>query len=111
MASRIATRDRAVDVGSAFDLRGGRRVDCARLQRRPLLLVSAGGAGAAFSARHPDRRAHGMQPRRRRFDQYAHHADSATELRALEGTCNDPRLDPAVVAKILCDNPRSLYSL
>ena len=39
------------------------------------------------------------------------HADSATELRALEGICNDPRLDPAVVAKILCDNPRSLYSL
>jgi predicted TIM-barrel fold metal-dependent hydrolase len=39
------------------------------------------------------------------------HADSATELRALEGICNDPRLDPAVAAKILCDNPRSLYSL
>jgi len=39
------------------------------------------------------------------------HADSATELRALEGIRNDPRLDPTVVAKILCDNPRSLYSL
>jgi predicted TIM-barrel fold metal-dependent hydrolase len=39
------------------------------------------------------------------------HADSATELRALEGISNNSRLDPAVVGKILCDNPRSLYSL
>ncbi|HEX7229067.1 MAG TPA: hypothetical protein VF452_01635, partial [Candidatus Binatia bacterium] len=39
------------------------------------------------------------------------HADSATELRALEGISKDSRLNSAVVGKILCDNPRALYGL
>jgi predicted TIM-barrel fold metal-dependent hydrolase len=39
------------------------------------------------------------------------HADSATELRALDGICNDRRLGPGIAAKIVSDNARALYSL
>ena len=39
------------------------------------------------------------------------HADSATELRALDGICNDPRLSPATAAKIVSDNARALYGI
>ena len=39
------------------------------------------------------------------------HADSATELAALTGICNDPRLNPKIAQKIVSDNARVLYSL
>jgi predicted TIM-barrel fold metal-dependent hydrolase len=39
------------------------------------------------------------------------HADSATELGALEGICKDPRLTPTLAAKIVSDNARALYGL
>lgn len=39
------------------------------------------------------------------------HADSATELGALNGVCSDPRLNPTIAAKIVSDNARALYSL
>jgi hypothetical protein len=39
------------------------------------------------------------------------HADSATELGALDGICQDPRLSPSTAAKIVSDNARALYSL
>jgi uncharacterized protein len=39
------------------------------------------------------------------------HADSATELGALDGICQDPRLNPAIAAKIVSANSRALYSL
>jgi hypothetical protein len=39
------------------------------------------------------------------------HADSATELAALDGICRDPRVSPAIANKIVGDNARALYSL
>ncbi|MCY4486529.1 MAG: amidohydrolase family protein [Deltaproteobacteria bacterium] len=39
------------------------------------------------------------------------HADSATELLALDGVASDPRLSPEAVAKITGGNARALYSL
>ena len=39
------------------------------------------------------------------------HADSATELLAIDGVANDPRLSPEVVAKITGGNARALYNL
>ena len=39
------------------------------------------------------------------------HADSATELLALDGVANDPRLSPEVAAKITGGNARALYNL
>jgi predicted TIM-barrel fold metal-dependent hydrolase len=39
------------------------------------------------------------------------HADSATELAALDGICRDPRLSPTVATKIVSDNAQALYSL
>ena len=39
------------------------------------------------------------------------HADSATELMALERLGNDPRLTPATVEKILDRNPKAFYGL
>ncbi len=39
------------------------------------------------------------------------HADSATELLALDGVANDPRLTPELATKITGENARALYSL
>ena len=39
------------------------------------------------------------------------HADSATELLALDGVADDPRLSPEVAAKITGGNARALYNL
>ena len=39
------------------------------------------------------------------------HADSATELLALDGVANDPRLTPEAAAKITGGNARALYNL
>ncbi len=39
------------------------------------------------------------------------HADSATELLAIDGVANDPRLSPEVKAKICGGNARALYNL
>ncbi|HEY7164583.1 MAG TPA: amidohydrolase family protein [Candidatus Binatia bacterium] len=39
------------------------------------------------------------------------HADSATELRALDGICSDSRLNPAMAAKIVGKNAQALYGL
>ena len=39
------------------------------------------------------------------------HADSATELKALENLRRDSRLNDAVVDKILDTNPRELYDI
>lgn len=39
------------------------------------------------------------------------HADSATELAALDGIRQDPRLNPAIAEKIVSANARALYSL
>ena len=39
------------------------------------------------------------------------HADSATELAALEGVMKDKRLSPSVARKIVSDNARALYGL
>ena len=39
------------------------------------------------------------------------HADSATELLALDGVANDPRLSPEAAAKITGGNARALYNL
>ena len=39
------------------------------------------------------------------------HADSATELAALDGICHDPRLSPTIANKIVSDNARALYGL
>jgi predicted TIM-barrel fold metal-dependent hydrolase len=39
------------------------------------------------------------------------HADSATELKALENLRKDGRLNESVVAKILDTNPRELYGI
>ena len=39
------------------------------------------------------------------------HADSATELLAIDGVANDPRLSPEVKAKIVGENARALYNL
>ena len=39
------------------------------------------------------------------------HADSATELLAIEGVANDPSLSPEVKAKICGGNARALYNL
>ena len=39
------------------------------------------------------------------------HADSATELKALEDLRRDARLNDAIVSKILDTNPRKLYGI
>jgi predicted TIM-barrel fold metal-dependent hydrolase len=39
------------------------------------------------------------------------HADSATELAALDGVCTDKRLSPATASKIVGANAQALYSL
>jgi predicted TIM-barrel fold metal-dependent hydrolase len=39
------------------------------------------------------------------------HADSATELKALENLQRDSRLNESIVNKILSDNPRELYGI
>ncbi len=39
------------------------------------------------------------------------HADSATELLAIDGVANDPRLSPEVKDKIVGENARALYNL
>ncbi|MGH7817297.1 MAG: amidohydrolase family protein, partial [Candidatus Binatia bacterium] len=39
------------------------------------------------------------------------HADSATELAALDGICHDSRLSPTIANKIVSDNARALYGL
>ncbi len=39
------------------------------------------------------------------------HADSATELAALSGICQDTRISPATATKIVSENSRALYGL
>jgi hypothetical protein len=39
------------------------------------------------------------------------HADSATELAALSGICEDSRISPEIAKKIVDDNARALYCL